>query len=68
MSLPELAFRDDWLVARPDLRAEDPELARRGDELYAERGMPPMFEIPSDYAFIRPEDAASPPELFDDRP
>jgi len=67
MSLPELATRDEWLVARKELLAGEKELTRRRDALNAERRRLPMVEIDKDYVFTGPDGEASLLDLFEGR-
>ena len=45
MSLPEIATREEWLVARKELRAREKELTRERDALNADRRRLPMVVI-----------------------
>jgi predicted dithiol-disulfide oxidoreductase (DUF899 family) len=65
MSLPEIATRDEWLVARKELLADEKELTRRRDALNARRRRLPMVEIEKDYAFDGPDGPVSLLDLFD---
>ncbi len=67
MSLPQVVSRDEWLVARKELLAEEKELTRRRDALNAERRRLPMVEIEKDYVFEGPDGEASLLDLFDGR-
>jgi len=67
MSLPEVATRDEWLVARKELLAGEKELTRRRDALNAERRRLPMVEIDKDYVFTGPDGEASLLDLFEGR-
>ncbi|MGI8413117.1 MAG: DUF899 domain-containing protein [Solirubrobacteraceae bacterium] len=67
MSLPEVASRDEWLVARRDLLAKEKALTRRRDALNSERRRLPMVEIVKPYVFEGPEGEVSLLDLFDGR-
>ena len=67
MSLPHVVTRDEWLVARKRLLAEEKELTRRRDALNAERRRLPMVEIHKDYVFAGPDGEASLLDLFGGR-
>jgi len=67
MSLPEVVSRDEWLIARKELLAEEKELTRRRDALNAERRRLPMVEILKDYVFAGPDGEASLLDLFEGR-
>ncbi len=67
MSLPEIATREDWLVARKELLVAEKELTRRRDELNVRRRQLPMVEIEKDYAFDGPDGTRSLLDLFGDR-
>ena len=67
MSLPDIVSRDEWLVARKDLLAEEKALTRARDALSAQRRRLPMVEIEKDYAFEGPEGKASLLDLFEGR-
>jgi predicted dithiol-disulfide oxidoreductase (DUF899 family) len=67
MTLPQIVSRDEWLVARRELLAEEKELTRRRDALSARRRMLPMVEITKDYAFNGPDGPATLLDLFEGR-
>ncbi|MEA2372668.1 MAG: hypothetical protein QOH12_3062 [Solirubrobacteraceae bacterium] len=67
MSLPEIATREDWLVARKELLVAEKEMTRRRDALNVRRRQLPMVEIDTDYVFDGPEDTHTLLELFGDR-
>jgi predicted dithiol-disulfide oxidoreductase (DUF899 family) len=67
MSLPRIASRDEWLVAREALLAKEKELTRQRDALNAERRMLPMVEIDKPYVFEGPDGEASLLDLFEGR-
>ena len=55
MSLPEIASRAEWLVARKELLAEEKDLTTRRDSGWnAERRRLPMVEIEKNYQFEGP--------------
>jgi predicted dithiol-disulfide oxidoreductase (DUF899 family) len=67
MSLPQVVTRDEWLVARKELLAEEKELTRRRDALNADRRRLPMVEIVKYYVFTGPGGEASLLDLFEGR-
>ena len=67
MSLPEVVSRDEWLVARKRLLAEEKEMTRRRDALNAERRRLPMVEVVKDYVFTGPGGEVSLLDLFEGR-
>jgi predicted dithiol-disulfide oxidoreductase (DUF899 family) len=67
MSLPRIVSRDDWLVARKELLADEKVMTRGRDELNVKRRMLPMVRIEKDYVFHGPDGKASLPDLFDSR-
>ena len=67
MSLPQIVSRDEWLVARKELLAEEKELTRRRDALNADRRRLPMVTIDMDYVFEGPDGKAGLLDLFEDR-
>jgi predicted dithiol-disulfide oxidoreductase (DUF899 family) len=67
MSLPRVASRHEWLVARKALLAKEKESTRARDALNAERRRLPMVEIDKDYAFEGPDGTASLLDLFEGR-
>jgi len=66
MSLPEIAPREDWLVARKELLVAEKELTSRRDALNARRRRLPMVEIVKDYRFDGPDGRLSLLDLFGD--
>lgn len=67
ISLPTVATRAEWLVARRELLAREKELTRRRDALNTERRGLPMVRIDKDYVFEGPDGKASLLDLFEDR-
>jgi predicted dithiol-disulfide oxidoreductase (DUF899 family) len=67
MSLPKIATRDEWLLARKDLLAREKELTRRRDELNVERRQLPMVEIEKEYVFDGPNGHVRLIDLFEGR-
>lgn len=65
MSLPEVATREEWLVARKQLLAREKELTRQRDTLNADRRRLPMVRIEQDYSFEGPDGSATLRDLFD---
>jgi predicted dithiol-disulfide oxidoreductase (DUF899 family) len=64
---PKVVTRDEWLVARNELLAQEKELTRHRDEVNAARRRLPMVEITKDYAFDGPRGKATLMDLFDGR-
>jgi predicted dithiol-disulfide oxidoreductase (DUF899 family) len=67
MTLPKIGTREEWLVARKALLAEEKELTRRRDALNAARRELPMVEVEEDYRFHGPDGEARLIDLFDGR-
>ena len=67
MSLPRVASREEWLVARRELLRREKEVTRARDELNADRRRLPMVEIEKDYVFHGPDGEASLLDLFEGR-
>ena len=67
MALPTIASRDEWLVARKELLAEEKALTRARDALNTKRRNLPMVEIEKDYRFTGPEGTVGLRDLFDGR-
>ena len=67
MSLPRIATRDEWLVARKELLAKEKDLTRRRDALNVERRNLPMVAVGKDYAFDGPDGTMSLLDLFEGR-
>jgi predicted dithiol-disulfide oxidoreductase (DUF899 family) len=67
MSLPEIVSRDEWLVARKKLLAEEKELTRRRDALNADRRRLPMVRVAEDYVFTGPDGEVTLADLFGGR-
>jgi predicted dithiol-disulfide oxidoreductase (DUF899 family) len=67
MSLPEIATREDWLLARKQLLSDEKDLTRRRDELNTRRRRLPMVEIDKEYEFDGPEGTVGLLDLFGGR-
>ncbi len=67
MSLPQVVSRDEWLVARKELLAEEKALTRARDALNTKRRELPMVRIDKEYIFEGPGGKASLLDLFDGR-
>jgi predicted dithiol-disulfide oxidoreductase (DUF899 family) len=67
MSLPKIATRDEWLVARTALLAKEKELTKQRDALNALRRELPMVEIDKDYVFDGPDGPVRLLDMFDGR-
>ena len=55
MSLPDIVSREEWLVARKQLLADEKEMTRTHDRLAAKRRMLPMVLIDKEYVFDGPD-------------
>jgi predicted dithiol-disulfide oxidoreductase (DUF899 family) len=67
MILPRVVPRDEWLIARKSLLADEKALTRARDALNAKRRKLPMVEIDKDYVFEGRNGAATLLDLFDGR-
>ena len=67
MSLPNVVSREEWLVARKELLADEKAMTRSRDRLNTKRRELPMVEIEKDYAFEGSHGKASLFDLFDGR-
>src|SRR5215471_16823138 len=67
MNLPEVASRDEWLVARKELLAREKEASRARDALSAERRRLPMVPITKEYLFEGPGGKATLADMFEGR-
>jgi predicted dithiol-disulfide oxidoreductase (DUF899 family) len=67
MALPEIATREEWLVARKALLAREKEHTREKDVLNADRRRLPMVRIDKDYTFEGPDGPAHLIDLFEGR-
>ena len=67
MSLPSIATRDEWRLARIELLAKEKDLTRRRDELNAERRNLPMVEIKKDYEFFDSDGTIRLIDMFEGR-
>lgn len=67
MSVPPVATRDEWLVARKELLAEEKAFTKQRDALNTKRRMLPMVEIDMDYTFTGPDRTMKLIDLFDGR-
>ncbi|MBA2273445.1 MAG: DUF899 family protein, partial [Actinobacteria bacterium] len=68
MSLPKIATRDEWLIARKELLTKEKVLTRQRDALNAERRNLPMVEIEKDYTFDGPDGPVRLLDMFEGRP
>jgi predicted dithiol-disulfide oxidoreductase (DUF899 family) len=64
---PEIASRDEWLVARRRLLDHEKELTKHGDRVSAERRRLPMVRIEKDYVFDGPGGKVRLLDLFEGR-
>lgn len=67
MSLPQVVSRDEWLVARKELLAEEKAMTRARDALNTKRRELPMVKVGKDYLFEGPDGQATLLDLFDGR-
>lgn len=64
MSLPAIVTREEWLVARKALLAQEKEETRRRDAVNAERRRLPMVRVAKDYTFTGPGGPVDLSDLF----
>jgi predicted dithiol-disulfide oxidoreductase (DUF899 family) len=67
MSLPDIASREEWLVARKTLLEREKAFTRQKDALNADRRRLPMVAVEKDYEFEGPEGEVRLLDLFDGR-
>jgi predicted dithiol-disulfide oxidoreductase (DUF899 family) len=67
MTLPQVVSRDEWLVARKDLLAEEKALTRARDALNTKRRGLPMVKVEKEYVFDGPDGRATLHDLFEGR-
>jgi predicted dithiol-disulfide oxidoreductase (DUF899 family) len=67
MNLPQVASRDEWLVARNELLAREKEASRARDALSAERRRLPMVPITKEYFFEGPGGKTTLAGMFEGR-
>ena len=67
MSLPRVVSRDDWLIERKALLAEEKAMTRARDALSTKRRQLPMVEVDKDYVFDGPGGPSGLEEMFDGR-
>jgi predicted dithiol-disulfide oxidoreductase (DUF899 family) len=67
MSLPDIVSREQWLLARKQLLAEEKEMTRTHDRLAAKRRMLPMVLIDKEYVFQGPDGPVTLLDMFDGR-
>lgn len=67
MSEPNIVGRDDWLVQRTALLAQEKEHQRQRDELAARRRALPWVRVDRDYTFTTEDGPRSLVDLFDGR-
>jgi predicted dithiol-disulfide oxidoreductase (DUF899 family) len=67
MNVPLVASRDDWLVARKQLLAEEKRFTKQRDALNAQRRQLPMVEIDKEYVFEGSNGRATLHDLFEGR-
>ena len=64
---PPIVSRDEWLIRRKALLAQEKELTRQRDRVNAERRRLPMVKLEKEYVFEGPEGRRSLADLFDGR-
>ena len=64
---PQVTTREEWLIARRELLAQEKELTRHRDRVNAARRALPMVEITENYAFDGPHGTTEFADLFDGR-
>ncbi|MEO7555916.1 MAG: DUF899 domain-containing protein [Acidimicrobiales bacterium] len=67
MTLPKIANRDEFLLARRELLVKEKDLTRQRDALNAERRDLPMVEIDKDYELKGPNGTVHLADLFEGR-
>lgn len=67
MTLPTIVSRDEWLVARRALLADEKAMTRARDRINTRRRELPMVEIDKDYVFEGPSGRATLSDLFEGR-
>ena len=68
MNLPDVASRDEWLVARKALLAEEKEFTRQRDVVNSRRRQLPMVLVDKPYVFTGQNGELGLGELFEGRP
>jgi predicted dithiol-disulfide oxidoreductase (DUF899 family) len=67
MNRPNIVSREEWLVARKALLAQEKEASRQRDALTAARRLLPMVEVEKHYVFDGPDGATTLRDLFGGR-
>ena len=67
MSLPEVVSREEWLLARRRLLAQEKQLTRRHDAVNADRRRLPMVKVDQDYLFEGPDGPVTLAGMFGDK-
>jgi predicted dithiol-disulfide oxidoreductase (DUF899 family) len=67
MADPQVVSREEWLVARQALLAQEKELTRLRDAVNAERRRLPMVAVDKDYTFVGAGGSKSLADLFEGR-
>src|ERR1700730_6879630 len=67
MEKPQIVSLDEWLAARPTLRAREKDLTRLRDALAAERRRMPWMAVEKKYGFDGPNGKVSLLDLFEGR-
>src|SRR5712672_3254313 len=67
MNLPKIAARNEWLMARTDLLAQEKEFTRQRDALSSARRKLPMVKLDKEYQFQSQGGSLSMHDLFDGR-
>ncbi|GAE31959.1 DUF899 domain-containing protein [Halalkalibacter hemicellulosilyticus] len=68
LQFPNVASRDEWLVARKELLDKEKEFTRARDALNAERRRMPMVELTKNYVLEGPNGKTGLLDLFEGRP
>ena len=66
-AVPNIATREEWLLARRALLAREKELTKQGDRVSAERRRLPMVKLEKVYLFDSPGGRKRLADLFEDR-
>jgi predicted dithiol-disulfide oxidoreductase (DUF899 family) len=66
--LPEVVSREEWLIARKELLANEKELTRARDQVNADRRRLPMVRIDKPYTFEGPNGKVGLLDMFEGRP
>jgi predicted dithiol-disulfide oxidoreductase (DUF899 family) len=67
MSIPQIVSRDEWLIKRLELLAQEEEAEKQREQINDERRKLPMVEITKSYTFEGPHGQLSLRDLFEGR-